>query len=180
MLVVGIVGSPRKGGNTEILVEKVLEGAKSKGAETKMFRINEMKINYCQGCFHCQQYGECKQKDDMYQIYDALKSANAVVVGSPIYMGYVTAQTKTFLDRLLAMLNIMRRESKLAGKKLALIYTQGMGNDGEKVMRSIGERLSNFGMHFVGVVGGNGLNEPGAVKNRKELLDGAFKLGKEL
>ncbi|MDI9646672.1 MAG: flavodoxin family protein [Archaeoglobales archaeon] len=177
MKVVGIVGSPRAESNTEILVQKVLEGAKSKGAEVEIFKINDMNINWCQGCFYCQQYGECKQKDDMQLIYKAIKSADALVIGTPIYMGHVTAQTKTFLDRLLAMINVFKGDSALKGKNLAIIYSQGRGNDGETVLKELGTRLSNFGMKFVGIVGGNGLNEPGAVKKKEDLLKAAYQLG---
>ncbi|MEM0330966.1 MAG: flavodoxin family protein, partial [Archaeoglobaceae archaeon] len=61
MKIVGIVGSPRTESNSEILVKKVLEGAKSKGAEVGIFKINELSINWCQGCFYCQVHGECQQ-----------------------------------------------------------------------------------------------------------------------
>ncbi|MEM2727417.1 MAG: flavodoxin family protein [Archaeoglobaceae archaeon] len=180
MKIVGIVGSPRTGSNSETLVKKVLEGAKSKGAEVEIFKINELGVNWCQGCFHCQVYGECKQKDEMQRIYEAIRNAEALIIGTPIYMGHVTAQTKTFLDRLLAMINVIRGESKLAGKKLVLVYTQGRGNDGEAVMKELGKRFSNFGVKLVGIVGGNGLNEPEAVKEREDLMKFAYQLGLQL
>ncbi|MDK2796149.1 MAG: hypothetical protein PWQ22_857 [Archaeoglobaceae archaeon] len=180
MKVVGIVGSPRTGSNSEILVRRVLEGASSKGAEVELFKINELKINWCQGCFNCQETGKCKQTDDMGKIYSALETADAVVIGSPIYMGHVTAQTKTFLDRLFALVKISAGESKLKGKKLILVYSQGAGNDGEMIMKEIGKRLSNFGMQLLGIIGGNMLNQPEAVKERKELLESAFKLGSQI
>ncbi|MEM0214749.1 MAG: flavodoxin family protein [Archaeoglobaceae archaeon] len=180
MKIVGIVGSPRTESNSEILVKKVLEGAKSKGAEVGIFKINELSINWCQGCFYCQVHGECQQKDDMQKIYEAIRSAEGLVIGTPIYMGHVTAQTKTFLDRLLATINVLRGESKLAGKKLVLVYTQGRGNDGEAVMKELGKRFSNFGMKLVGIVGGNGLNEAGTVREREDLLKSAYQLGLQL
>ncbi len=111
MKVVGIVGSPRNGSNSEILVKKVLEGARTKGANVEIFKINELNINWCQGCFECQKSGKCKQEDEMKRIYSALEFADAVVIGSPIYMGYVTAQTKTFLDRLLALIKVSSGDS---------------------------------------------------------------------
>ncbi|MEM4156039.1 MAG: flavodoxin family protein, partial [Archaeoglobaceae archaeon] len=132
------------------------------------------------GCFHCQVYGECRQNDDMQRIYDAIRSAEAVVIGTPIYMGHVSAQTKTLLDRLLALINVLRGESALKGKKLVLVYSQGRGSDGENVMKELGVRLSHLGMSFVGIVGGNGLNEPGAVRDREDLLILAHKLGTQL
>lgn len=102
--VTGIVGSPRKNGNTKILVEKVLEGARKKGGETRIYILNDMKINGCQGCFYCQEHGECKQNDDMKELYLALKESQGIVIGSPIYMDYVTGQTKILMDRLFALM----------------------------------------------------------------------------
>ncbi len=180
MKVVGIVGSPRKGSNSEILVREALEAAKLRGAEIEMFKINEMNVKWCQGCFYCQKHGVCRQQDDMQEIYSAIEGAEAIVIGTPIYMGYVTAQTKTFLDRLFALMNVFRGESKLKGKKVALIYSQGRGQDGMEVMKAIGERLSNIGMQIVGIVGGNGMNEERAVEKRDDLLEAARKLGAEL
>lgn len=181
MKVVGIVGSPREGSNTEILVRKVLEGASSRSAEIELFKINEMNIRGCQGCFHCQEHGECKEKDDMQKIYSSLKEAEALVLGTPIYWSHVTAQTKSFIDRLFAMTNVFRGESELKGKKLILIYSQGAGSDGERIMREIGRILSDFcGMKVIGIIGGNGLNEPRAVEKREDLLKLAYKLGAQL
>ncbi|MGB9826100.1 MAG: flavodoxin family protein, partial [Desulfofundulus sp.] len=91
MKVVGIIGSPRRGGNTETLVERVLAGAAAAGAETQVFRLNEMNIRGCQACYYCKEHGRCRQEDDMVQIYRALLEADGIVLGSPIYMGYVTA-----------------------------------------------------------------------------------------
>lgn len=67
--VIGIVGSPRRGGNTEILVDEVLKGAASMGATIKKYILNELRIGGCQGCFKCQEEEMCFQKDDMISIY---------------------------------------------------------------------------------------------------------------
>ncbi|MDK2887955.1 MAG: hypothetical protein PWP72_833 [Thermoanaerobacter sp.] len=180
MKVVGIVGSPRRGGNTETLVERVLAGAAAAGAETQMFYLNEMNIRGCQACNHCKEHGCCRQDDDMASLYRALHEAGGIVLGSPVYMSYVTAQTKLFLDRLFAFLGPDLSSTLPPGKKFAMVYSQGGGNDREMIeglARHVGRML---GMQVVGVTGGNGMNAPGAVKNNPALLEEAFRLGREL
>lgn len=179
--VIGIIGSPRKGGNTEILVERVLAGASKAGAEVELFRLNELDIKGCQGCNYCQENERCRQQDDMQKIYDELFSADAVVIGSPIYISYVTAQTKIFLDRLYALLKVGEGSRLPAGKKCVLVYSQGGGNDGRKVMESLAAFFKGaFGMDVKAIIGDNNLNPLGAVNERKDVLQRAFEVGEAL
>lgn len=179
--VIGIIGSPRKGGNTEILVERVLQGASDRGAEVVVFRLNELNIKGCQGCNSCKRGNRCVQEDDMQEIYRELLLARGVVIGSPIYIGCVTAQTKVFLDRLYAFLIVGKGSRLPAGKKCVLVYTQGGGNDGKKVMEKVATFLEEaLGMNVEAIVGGNNLNPLGAVRDRKELLDMAYEAGVSL
>ncbi|MBC7217638.1 MAG: flavodoxin family protein [Candidatus Caldatribacterium sp.] len=180
MRVVGFVGSPRKGGNTQLLVERVLCGAASLGARTSIYFLNELNIRGCQACHHCKEYRECRQKDDMTQLYNVIREAEGLVIGSPIYMDYLSAQTKLFIDRLFAFLGPNLCCTLPRGKRVVLVYSQGGGNNPE-VMESLARFLEGaLGMEVQGIVGGNGLNELGAVKDRKDLLDRAFALGQEL
>jgi len=126
MKVVGFVGSPRKQGNTAALVGEVLRGAKEAGAETKLYYLNEMDIKGCQGCRACKKpEAICIQKDDMAPLYNEIKAADAVVVGSPVYFCQMTGQTKIFLDRLYAFLNNDFTNKLGEGKKTVMVYTQG-------------------------------------------------------
>jgi multimeric flavodoxin WrbA len=116
----------------------------------------------------------------MVQLYKAIKEAKGLVIGSPIYMDYLSAQTKLFLDRLFAFLGPDLRPTLPPGKRAVLVYSQGGGNNPE-VMDSLAKFLREaLGIEVRGVVGGNGFNELGAVKNRDDLLDKAFSLGQEL
>lgn len=180
MKVVGIIGSPRRGGNTETLVERVIAGAATAGAETRVFRLNEMNIRGCQACDYCKEHDRCRQEDDMVQIYQALLEADGVVLGSPIYMGYVTAQTKLFMDRLFAFFKPGVGTTFPSGKKFVMVYSQGGGDDREMVRR-LAEQLGRLlGMEVKGIVGGNGMNDINAAKSNTELLEKAFNLGREL
>lgn len=180
MKVVGIIGSPRKGGNTATLVERVLAGAAAAGADTQVFWLNEMNIRGCQACNYCKEHNGCRQEDDMQKVYQALLEADGVVLGSPIYMGYVTAQTKLFMDRLFVFFRPGGGSTFPPGKKFVMIYSQGGGDDREMVY-GIAQRLGGLlGMQVKGIVGGNGMNDPNAVKNNTKLLEEAFQLGREL
>jgi multimeric flavodoxin WrbA len=97
--VCGIVGSPRKNGNVDLIVSEVLKGAASKGAETCKLYLNDMDIKPCQSCGVDPNPKHCLFKDDMEQIYDALENCDAIVLGSPVYFDTVSAQVKLMIDR---------------------------------------------------------------------------------
>lgn len=103
MKVLGISCSPRKGGNTEILVSEALAGAKEEGADIELLKIHEMKIAACDGCTRCQQSGECRIKDDMQKVYKKILAADGIILGSPVYFWSVSGQAKTFMDRTYAL-----------------------------------------------------------------------------
>ena len=103
MEVIGIVGSPREGGNTDILVERILDGVRSrdKNALTEKIILNQLNLNPCQACFDINDEKMiCNTEDDMEELYTKLEFADGIIWGSPIYYGGVTAQMKTFIDRL--------------------------------------------------------------------------------
>ena len=113
MMVVGIYGSPRKKGNTDLMLDAFLEGAETEGGEIKRLYVRDLKIQGCLGCGHCDKAGICVQKDDMRQVYPILEEAQRIVVASPIYFYGVTAQLKLLVDRAQAL--YMKRE--IAGKE---------------------------------------------------------------
>jgi len=128
MNVVGFVGSPRNGGNTEWAVRQILAGAKEQGAETHMWRSGDLVIKPCRGCLGCVQSDKCVINDDMRIILNELENADALVLGSPVYMGQMSAQAKIFTDRLFSQITPRfspRFKEKNAGKKLILAFTQG-------------------------------------------------------
>jgi len=99
MKVVGISGSPRRGGNTETLLREVLRGAEEAGGETRLFILSRMNISPCRHCDGCLAEGECVVKDDMWLIYPEIESLDALVLASPIHFYGVTAQAKAMIDR---------------------------------------------------------------------------------
>lgn len=128
MKIIGFTASPHKTGNTAWVVNKILEGAEEGGAETEIWYSSELDIKACRGCLGCVQDSRCVVRDDMQKLYDSLRQADALVLGSPIYMGQMSAQAKTFTDRLFAQITPRfspRFKEENAGKKLVLVFTQG-------------------------------------------------------
>lgn len=99
MYVLGLNGSPRPGGNTDILLDKALEGAGSKGAKTEKIVLNLLKFSPCQECGHRRDDGACLVEDDMQRVYQKINKAEAIILASPIFFGSLSSQTKMMIDR---------------------------------------------------------------------------------
>jgi multimeric flavodoxin WrbA len=125
MKILGIEGSPRKNGNTEKLVRKILEGAEQAGSRTEFIKLSDLSLNYCRGCGTCRASGECVQKDDMDKVVDAIQESDVIVLGSPVYVWQVTGTTKVFMDRLCRLLTPDYKSRLVSKKKIAFAYTQG-------------------------------------------------------
>ncbi|HMK54555.1 MAG TPA: flavodoxin family protein [Methanobacteriaceae archaeon] len=182
MKVVGFTGSPRNGSNTEILVEKVLEGARETGAETKIFNLSKMNIAPCKACGYCKaNEGECNTQDDMQIIYRQIKEADAFILGSPVYMWQMSAQSKLFTDRLYATFGT-DFEEKYGKKNMALVFSQG--NPDENMFReyfNYTKNMFNFlGYNVTGLLSSQGNMVPGEVKNKADVMDEAKNLGLKL
>jgi len=124
MIVLGISGSPRKNGNTELLMREVLKAAETEGCETEIFCISEKQVSPCDACRTCFETGSCKIGDDMQELYEMLERADGVVFGSPVYFGSVSAQAKAIMDRMFALLGRRALQDKVAG---ALVVTRRVG-----------------------------------------------------
>ena len=114
MKILGLSCSPRKNGNTVALLEEALKGAKQEGAEVELYSVSGKDIQPCDGCWGCTKTGECHIKDDMQELYDKLLEADGIVFGTPIYFYGMAAQTKTIIDRTLA-LSPERMANKVGG-----------------------------------------------------------------
>jgi multimeric flavodoxin WrbA len=120
MKVLGIVGSPRKGGNTEIMIEEALAAAREEGAGTDIFLIYNKNIQGCDACGSCFQTGACKIKDDMPELYKKMEAADAILFGTPVYFHSYTAQAKAIIDRTFCYLRDRKLKGKVAAPVLAL------------------------------------------------------------
>lgn len=96
MRVIAFLGSPRKGGNTELLLMEAIKGA---GVEVEVFDLNNMNVLPCQNCGGCDETGRCIVEDDMGEIAEAIRGADRIILASPIFFFGVSAQTKAMIDR---------------------------------------------------------------------------------
>jgi len=134
MNAIAINGSPRKNWNTAMLLEKVLEGAASQGAETELVHLYDLDFKGCTSCFSCKlkdgkSYGKCAMKDELTPVLDEIADTDMLILGSPIYFGTVTGEMKSFMERLLfPYLAYTRPPSYLFTRKIpvACLYTMNV------------------------------------------------------
>ena len=138
MKVYAINGGPRKNKNTDILLQKALygvkESAKDKEIETEIINLYDFRYTGCKSCFACKRiegksYGKCAVKDDIHEILEKLSQADGIIFGTPVYLGNITGQLQSFLERLIfPYLVYDKNYSTIAPKKMptAFIYTMNV------------------------------------------------------
>lgn len=173
MRIVILVGSMRKGGNTDLLASAFAEGAK-KNNDVEIISVADYKVNPCIGCNSCfeREGNKCFQNDDMSQIYDKLRDADILAAASPVYFYGISAELKAIVDRLH---NPIRNEFKI--KKLALILvgaaTQPELFDAIKMQYQL--ILDFFHLEDAGMILVRGAKDKGDVSD--EALSKAYNLG---
>ena len=99
MKAIGIVGSPRMNGNTELLTAHALQAIAEDGLETELIRLAGLDIRPCTACMACQKKEICSIKDDLFPIYLKMKEADGIILASPVYYGSATALMKALMER---------------------------------------------------------------------------------
>lgn len=180
MKAVGINASPRKHGNTETLVQTVLDAAAEKGYETKRFDLNSLNYRGCQACMWCKEHGHCKLSDDLTKVLESIKEADAVVFGSPIYFAQLTGQFRLFQDRLYSFVGPEFKVSLKPGKRAVVIAAQGNpdANAFKAAPDALAGSLKMLGFSVVDTIHLEAGNSPSAAKDRNDLLDRAAAAGK--
>jgi hypothetical protein len=113
MLLLALFGSPRKNGNTDLMMESFIDGALSASSvEVQRVHIRDLKISGCLACGYCDEHGVCVQKDDMEKVYPLLDAAERIVIASPIFFYSLPGQAKLFVDR--SQASYMRKYKRLA------------------------------------------------------------------
>jgi multimeric flavodoxin WrbA len=171
--VLGIVGSPRRGGNTETLVDEVLRGAADTGALVEKVILTDLNIAPCQACGGCGETGECVQQDDMQALLDKMARSQVWVLGTPVYWWGPTAQFKAFLDRWYSV-----ERAVFAGRQVVLVIP--LGGSARYARHTVGmltDVLSYLGMELVTTVLAPGTSGPGSVRRRADLMAQACQAG---
>jgi multimeric flavodoxin WrbA len=137
MNIIAINGSPRKEWNTGTMLKKTLEGAASKGAKHEFIHLYDLSYKGCISCFACKEkngksYGRCVLQDDLAPLIKKIEGADAVIFGSPVYLGNMTGEMQSFLERLIfPYLTYADPPKSLFPKKIptAFIYTMGVNEE---------------------------------------------------
>ena len=170
-------GSPRKGGNSDILCQQFAKGAAEAGNEVEIVRVADKKIAPCKACYYCRTHeGECAIKDDMAEVLQKMIDADVIVLASPVYFYSVDAQLKAVIDRTVA------RWLEVKNKEFYYIVTCA---DTEKsatlttlnCFRGYADCVN--GAKEMGVIYGTGVYEKGKIKNTPAYMQ-AYEMGKEV
>jgi multimeric flavodoxin WrbA len=182
--ILGIMGSPRIGSNTDLLLDEVLEGAQSEGAEVEKIVVDKLKIAPCKEYLGCFRDGNCVIRDDMDNIYPKLLQADGIVVASPMFFYGVTAQLKALIDRCQALWakryilhNLPEKVRK--GVFIAVGATRGKRLFDGSIL-TIKYFFQAIGVEYVGELLQRSVDQRGEIKQHPETLAEAFALGKTL
>ena len=178
MYILGIVGSTRKGGNTEVLVREVLDAAEQAGAETDLVFLSDFQLSPCNACHVCDRISPpiCTIQDDVEKITALMASADGIVIGSPVYYDGVCAEVKTFMDRVGYLDRCRGRISfkNRIGGAVAVARRSGLASALDQITRF----LSSVRMILPPSVRVGGLgNRRGEVRQDKEGIQAARELG---
>lgn len=186
MKALGIMGSPRRQSNTEILLNKALEGAREAGAEVENVPVSKLKISPCLEIYACLKDGNCPIKDDMQLLYEKLLEADHIIFASPIFFYGITSQAKAVVDRCQALW--VRK------------HVLGMGGEDKRERRGVfisvgatrGEKLFDgavltvkyffdaINVEYSGDLLVRGIDDRGQITEHPTALADAFRLGQEL
>ncbi len=171
-------GSPRKGGNSDLLCDEFLKGAVKAGNEVEKLFVSEKKIHPCIGCYYCSEHGgRCAFNDDMGEILQKMIDCDVLVLSSPVYFYSICAQLKTVIDRTVA------RWTEIENKELYYIATAA-----ESDADTLDTTLACFhgfakcinGYEEKGTLYGRGVSEKGDVLREPDLLRIAYEMGESV
>jgi NAD(P)H-dependent FMN reductase len=186
--VLGIAGSPRKDGNTDLLLQQVMAGASNQRTETKTVFLRELSIAPCRHCDGCLKTGKCVQQDDMQWLHTDLREADRIVLASPIFFMGLTAQTKAMIDRCQALW-VIKYVLKLpvsipAGKKRRGVFVAVGGTNFKNLFEpsraTLKSWFSTLEVEFASELTFPDTDEKGAITRHPTALKDAFVLGQRL
>ena len=169
-------GSPRKGGNSDILCDEFMRGAVETGNDVEKIRVSTKKVAPCSACYFCKNSGECVHKDDMAEILQKMIDADVIVLASPVYFYSIDAQLKAVIDRTVA------RWLEVKNKEFYYIVTMAdedvsSADTTIACMRGYADCVE--GAVEKGIIIGSGVYESGTIKNTKA-MEKAYTMGKNV
>ena len=179
--ILAVMGSPRRNGNTNILVSKIAEGARTCGAVVDELFLGEMTIRECDGCHACWKGKECSKDDDMRAVYPAIIQSDVIIFGTPVYWYGPTALMKSFIDRFVYF-NCPENRQKIKGLSavLAVPFEEDNLETAEGVVEFFHKSLAYLEVKLLGQIIVPGVGEKGAILNKGQYLQQAYDLGQKL
>jgi multimeric flavodoxin WrbA len=179
--ILAVIGSPRKGGNTDILVQKMVEGAGSKGSQIETLYLGGLNIRECDGCHVCWKGKPCSKHDDMLDIYRKIIESDAIIFGTPVYWYGPTALMKAFIDRFVYF-NCPQTRAKIRGKSaaLAIPFEEDNPETARPVVEFFEKCLSYLEINLVGSIIAGGVSDKGDILKKPDRLTEAYELGRRL
>jgi multimeric flavodoxin WrbA len=169
-----VCSSPRRGGNSDLLCEQFVMGAREGGNQAEKIFLKDKKINYCTGCGACLKNKKCSQNDDMVEVLEKMIAADVIVMATPVYFYTMNAQMKTLIDRTCA------RYTEISNKEFYFMVTAADSN--KRAMERTLEGFRGFtsclnGAKEKGIVYGTGAWNIGDIKT-SEAMKQAYEMGK--
>jgi len=182
--ILGIMGSPRVKGNTDLLLEEALRGARGQQAEVEKIVVDRLEIAPCREYYGCLNDGNCVIRDDMDAIYPKLVAADGIIVASPIFFYGLSAQIKALIDRCQALWTrryVLKNLPDSAGKGafIAVGATKGRQLFDGSIL-TVKYFFKAFGVEYVDELLIKGVDERGEIKKHPGALSDAFSLGERL
>jgi multimeric flavodoxin WrbA len=186
--VLGIFGSPRRGGNTDTLLEEALKGAELEGAKVERLILSNFTISACKECHGCDKTGDCIITDDMRDIYPNLLESDVIILASPIFFYGVTAWAKALIDRSQALWarKYLVKDPSLGkeGKKRKGFFISVGATKGQKVFEgavlTVKYFFDTFNVEYAGDLLLRGVEAKDDILKHPEALRQAFEFGKKL
>jgi multimeric flavodoxin WrbA len=184
MKILGIMGSPRIGGNSDLLLDQALAGAREAGGEVEKIILVQKKISGCYDCKKCNDSGICAVKDEMPEIHQKILEAQAIIHSVPVYFWSMTSQMKAYLDRWCALFDANWRWHqaylpKMKGKGMGLITVCGDPDvhTADPIVHSFKNTADFTKMKWIGAVMASA-TEKGEIAQNETALKEAFDLGR--
>lgn len=171
MKILGLSCSPRRGGNTEILINEALLGSSEMGAEIELLSVAGKELKPCDGCWSCSETGKCHIKDDMPVVFNKLLEADGIIIGCPSYHMNITAQAKAILDRSVSLAGMQNK----VGAPIGVCSRQGGWNVISTLYLWFIEKHMFYADHVMGLA-----MDKERIRADKRAMKGAWELGKQV
>ena len=182
--VLGISTSPRREGNSDLLLRKALAGAEQAGCTTEYLRLCDYRIEGCRECYHCSATGECSTKDDYQPILDKMLEADRLVFATPVFFMTISAQAKLLIDRgqcLWVRQTVLHKPLFEPKRDRRGIFIAVGGSRSRKQFDCVRQPIQScfqcLEVDYLGSLCINQVDEKGAILKRPDALDAAFRLG---